>query len=86
VTGGLGDGRLAALGAQSLDVGGQAGVFELREGVRGSLAHLDFSEEELAEVEADRRLAPEAEVDEGEPVIGVGDEQVACAGVAVGWR
>ena len=56
-------GDLAALGPQPGDVRRHDGVVELGQVVGATLADLDVADQELAEVEADRRAAPEAEVD-----------------------
>ena len=59
-------GHVAPLVTQSPDVGRQAGRLQRGQGRRRTLAHLHLSQQELAQVEADRGFSPEAEVDQHE--------------------
>ena len=74
---------LAALGAQPRDVRRHDRVVELGQVVGATLADLDVADEELAEVEADRRAAPEAEVDHDQVVVLGSGQEVVGAGVPV---
>jgi len=75
-----------ALVAQAVHVGRQAPGLKGRQAVGRPFAELHFADQQLAEVEADRRQPEEAEVDEREVRAAGGDQQVAAAGVAVRRR
>ena len=82
-------GDLAALGPQPRDVRRHDRLVELGKVVGAALADLDVADQELAEVEADRRAAPEAEVDHHQVVVLLAGQQVVGAGVPVaqqGWQ
>ena len=76
-------GDLAALGPQPRDVRRHDRLVELGQVVGATLADLDVADQELAEVEADRRAAPEAEVDHHQVVVLLAGQQVVGAGVPV---
>ena len=76
-------GIVAALGAQPRDVRRHDRLVELGQVVGATPADLDVADQQLAEVEADRRAAPEAEVDHHQVVVLLAGQQVVGAGVPV---
>lgn len=57
-----------SLGGQPLDIRRYDGRVGLRQGGRGPATELNLAQHQLAEIEAERKRLPEAEVDEDEAV------------------
>jgi len=77
--------QVAALCSEAADVGGQAELVQICQVRSQPLAELHFAHQQLGEVEAEGRVAPEREVDEDEVIGPVSrDEQVAWARIAMG--
>ena len=79
-------GQVPTLGPQALHVGGQDGLVDEPEIAGRSPSVLHVTDEQLAEVEADRPEVPEPVVDQHEPVGAGPGQQVVGAGVSVDGR